>query len=102
MSAKKFHSFNHSLKISKEKLYEANVRNGFYMWDYKSSMNTVQNIISVKDGKIFVPKFEDVRLGPCPKPPLKSFVISEVLNELSETFKRRTEMLEQVRKGEII
>ncbi len=31
-----------------------------------------------EEGKIFVPKFEEVRLGPCPKPPLKSFVILEV------------------------
>jgi len=78
MSGKKYHSFNHSLKLSKEKLYEANVRNGFYMWDYKSSMNTVQNILLVKQGKMYVPKYEEVRLGPCPKPPLKSFVIKEV------------------------
>ncbi len=41
MSSKNYHSFNYSLKLSKEKLYEANIRNGFYMWDYKSSMNTV-------------------------------------------------------------
>jgi hypothetical protein len=77
MSGKKYHSFNHSLKLSKEKLYEANVRNGFYMWDYKSSMNTVQNILLVKQGKMYVPKYEEVRLGPCPKPPLISFVIKE-------------------------
>ena len=78
MSGKKYHSFNHSLRLSKEKLYEANVRNGFYMWNYKSSMNTVQNILLVKQGKMYVPKYEEVRLGPCPKPPLKSFVIKEV------------------------
>ena len=75
MYSRKYHSFNHSLKLTKEKKYEANVRNGFYMWDFKSSMNTVQNINSVKEGKIYVPKFDEVRLGPCPKPPLKSFVI---------------------------
>ena len=41
MSSKNYHSYNYSLKLSKEKLYESNIRNGFYMWDYKSSMNTV-------------------------------------------------------------
>ena len=75
MYSRKYHSFNHSLKLTKEKKYEANVRNGFYMRDFKSSMNTVQNINSVKEGKMYVPKFDEVRLGPCPKPPLKSFVI---------------------------
>ena len=52
------------------------------MWHYKSSMNTVRNIDLAKQGKIYVPKFEEVKLRPCPKPPLKKFVILEVLKEL--------------------
>ena len=82
MASQNYHSSNHSLKLSKELKYEANVRNGLYMWHYKCSMNTVQNINLVKQGKIFVPRFEEVKLRPCPKPPLKKFVILEVLKEL--------------------
>ena len=38
----------------------------------------------VKDLKIYVPKYEEVKLRPCPKPPLKCFVINEVLIELEK------------------
>ena len=31
-------------KITKQDKYEINQRNGFYMWAYNSSINTVQNI----------------------------------------------------------
>ena len=90
MASQNYHSSNHSLKLSKELKYEANVRNGLYMWHYKCSMNTVQNINLVKQGKIFVPRFEEVKLRPCPKPPLKKFVILEVLKELEKTLQAVT------------
>jgi hypothetical protein len=53
-------------KITKQDKYEINQRNGFYMWAYNSSINTVQNIQLVKDGKIWVPMYDEVRLKPCP------------------------------------
>ena len=71
-------------KLTKEDRYEANVRNGLYMWKYNSSINTVKNIQEVKEGTIYVPKYEEVKLRPCPKPPLKHFVIKEVLIELEK------------------
>ena len=71
-------------RLSKEEKYEANVRNGLYMWDYTSSINTVKSIQEVKEGYMYVPKYDEVRLKPCPKPPLKSFVIKEVLIELEK------------------
>ena len=61
-------------KMTKEDKYEVNQRNGFYMWAYNASINTVNNIHRVKEGEIWVPMYDDVRLKPCPKPPLKSFV----------------------------
>ena len=62
-------------KLSKEEKYEANVRNGLYMWKYNCSINTVKSIQGVKEGKIYVPRYEEVKLRPCPKPPLKCFII---------------------------
>ena len=62
-------------KLSKEDKYEANVRNGFYMWKYNCSINTVKSIQEVKEEKMYVPRYEEVKLRPCPKPPLKCFVI---------------------------
>ena len=33
---------------------------------------------------MWVPMYEDVRLRPCPKPPLKNFVLKAVENALQE------------------
>ena len=44
------------------------------MWAYNASINTVNNIHRVKEGEIWVPMYDEIRLKPCPKPPLKSFV----------------------------
>jgi hypothetical protein len=38
----------------------------------------------VKDHKIWVPMYDEVRLRPCPKPPLKNFVLKEVEAALKE------------------
>ena len=63
------------------------------MWQYNSSINTVKSIQEVKEGKMYVPKYEEVKLRPCPNPPLKSFVINEVLIELDKKEKWRIELL---------
>ena len=86
-------------KLTKEERFEANVRNGFYMWHFNSSINTVKNIQEAKEGKLYVPRYEEVRLRPCPKPPLKSFVIKAVQEELEKKEQWRLELLEQVDNG---
>ena len=80
-------------KLTKDEKYEANVRNGFYMWHFNSSINTVKNIQKVKEDRMYVPRYEEVRLRPCPKPPLKSFVIKEVLGELERKERWRADLL---------
>ena len=49
-------------KLTKDEKYEANVRNSLYMWHFNSSINTVKNIQDVKEGKMYVPRYEEVRL----------------------------------------
>ena len=44
-------------KLTKEERYEANVRNGFYMWHFNSSINTVKNILVAKEGKLYVQRY---------------------------------------------
>ena len=36
-------------KMTKQDKYEVNQRNGFYMWAYNASINTVNNIQRVKE-----------------------------------------------------
>ena len=87
--------------ISKEDKYESNIRNGFYMWKYNCSINTVKSIQEVKEGKMYVPRYEEVKLRPCPKPPLKCFVISEVLKELEKKEKWRINFLSEIEMNQI-
>ena len=88
-------------KLTKDEKYEANVRNGFNMWHFNSSINTVKNIQEAKEGRLYVPRYEEVRLRPCPKPPLKSFVIKAVLDELEKKEQWRVDLLEQVENGTV-
>ena len=86
-------------KITKQDKYEINQRNGFYMWAYNSSINTVQNIQMVKDHKIWVPMYDEVRLRPCPKPPLKNFVLKEVEAALKEKEEWRLQTILDLEQG---
>ena len=86
-------------KITKQDKYEINQRNGFYMWAYNSSINTVQNIQLVKDHKIWVPMYDEVRLRPCPKPPLKNFVLKEVEAALKEKEEWRLQTILDLEQG---
>ena len=88
-------------KLSKEEKYEANVRNGLYMWKYNCSINTVKSIQEVKEGKMYVPRYEEVKLRPCPKPTLKCFVIIEVLKELEKKEKWRINLLNEIEMNQI-
>jgi hypothetical protein len=59
-------------KISgKYELYEAALRNGFYLPKLKSGIVTETYITDVICGKIFCPQFKDIKLLPCPRTPDK-------------------------------
>jgi hypothetical protein len=88
-------------KLTKDEKYEANVRNGLYMWHFNSSINTVKSIQDAKEGKMYVPRYEEVRLRPCPKPPMKSFVIKAVLAELEKKELWRVDLIEQIESGQL-
>ena len=88
-------------KLTKDEKYEANVRNGLYMWHFNSSINTVKSIQDAKEGKINVPRYEEKRLRPCPKPPMKSFVIKAVLAELEKKELWRVDLIEQIESGQL-
>ena len=71
------------------------------MWKYNCSINTVKSIQEVKEGKMYVPRYEEVKLRPCPKPPLKCFVIQEVLTELEKKEKWRINLLSEIEINQI-
>lgn len=63
---------------TKSALYDAMLRNGWYLPHKKSQIITVDYLLGVKDRRFFCPKYEDIRLRPCPLPPTKAQVVHEV------------------------
>ena len=74
---------------TKAQLYECMQRNGFFMPSISSTLVTVKYMISVKEGEVWCPRYEYVKLRPCPRPPLKSLMIEELHKELEEFKEKR-------------
>lgn len=65
-------------------LYEACVRNGFYHPKLKCSMVAEEYMRQVIIGKAFFPKFKEIRMKPCPRPPNKNFLLG-MLRDMCDT-----------------
>ena len=70
--------------VSKRHLHEIMQRNGWYVPSAKSSFVTVDYLHKVRTGQVYCPKFEEVRLRPCPVRPDKELVVTEVLRVCTE------------------
>lgn len=54
---------------SKSDLYDALIRNGYFMPSKKSSLVTEAYMIGIMEGKVFCSKTETIKLRGCSKPP---------------------------------
>jgi len=61
----------------KADLYEAAVRNGWYLPKYKASIITENYLTAVITGKIYCPKYSDIKLIPCFRPPDKEILLKD-------------------------
>ena len=59
----------------KHELYESTVRYGYFLPQFKSGIITEAYITEVLGGNIFCPKYSDIRMAPCPRPPDKQTLI---------------------------
>lgn len=71
-------------KMNKQDYYETMVRNRIFLWSAGSSMCTLDNLTGVMAGWQYAPLYREVRLEPCPKPPLKKFIIQAIQRELAK------------------
>ena len=60
---------------NKAELYEAAQKNGFYLPKFKCSISTEDYIYGVMLGNVLSPKYRDIKLLPCPRPPDKEALI---------------------------
>jgi hypothetical protein len=63
----------------KHSLYEAVQRNGYYLPSSKSTVCTEQYLTKVLSGKVFCPKYEQIKLKPCPRPPYKQVLFEKFM-----------------------
>lgn len=56
---------------SKSDLYEAAVRNGYFLPQKNSQVVTEEFLTDVLRGSCWCPKYSEIRLLPCPRPPAK-------------------------------
>ena len=54
----------------------------------------MDNLDEVKEGRLYVPLYDEVHLEPCPRPPLKSFVLQEIRTELAIRERKRLRALQ--------
>ncbi len=60
-------------------LYEAVLRNDWYLPKFKTSMVTESYLRNVLTGKTFCPKYSEIKLRPCPRPPNKDLLLKKFL-----------------------
>ena len=60
---------------SKADLYEAALRNGYFLPKIKCSIITEEYMYGILTGTVLCPKYKDIKLLPCPKPPDKETLI---------------------------
>jgi len=58
-------------------LSEAVVRNGYYLPKIKTTMITEDYMRNVITGKAFCPKYSEVKMLPCPRPPCKQVLLDK-------------------------
>ena len=63
---------------NKADLYDTAIRNGWYLPKYKSSIITEEYITNVITGKVYCPKFSEIKLVPCPRPPDKEVLLKDL------------------------
>ena len=59
-------------------LYEASIRNGYYVPPKKAPCVTLNYLFKVRRKAVWCPTFVDARIAPCPRPPSKGEIIDEI------------------------
>ena len=67
---------------NKEHFREQCIRNGYCLPE-SEAFCTIDYMFGVVKGRLYCPKYSEVRLAPCPTPPPKEDVLSEVIRILA-------------------
>ena len=73
---------------NKTEFYNAMLLNNFYLGSKNSSCMTYEYMEKVRIGDFYVPKFTELKVRPCPYPPLKQVIFQEIVNILKALGKK--------------
>lgn len=68
----------------KAQLHEALERHGFFLPSLKSSIATERYLEEVAQGITWCPKYSEIHLKPCPRPPSKDILIEKLILIINE------------------
>lgn len=69
---------------SKADLYEAAVRNGYFLPQKNAQIITEEFLTEVLRGSCWCPKYSEIRLLPCPRPPSKDILLKKFAKMVKE------------------
>ena len=72
---------------SVDDLYNAAIRNGYYLPSKSSSLVREEYLMEVISGQVYCPLFKDIRLQPCPMPPSKDILLTSLQEVLKQQHK---------------
>ena len=82
-----------------EAMREIMIRNDFYLPQKKCAWMTKKLMTAILLGTKYCPKYEDLKLRPCPVPPPKALIIKEVCKEIADKINPRMVWSIDVRYG---
>ena len=71
-----------SVVVDKRSMYNAALRNGYFLPDFRDQFVTMKLLTAIKNDKILIPKTEEIRLRNCVTVPPKIEVAAEVIKLL--------------------
>lgn len=83
MEALTVNQFADKIKCKRD-LYEALIRNGYFLPSIKSSVVSEKYLVGILEGNIYCPKIESIKLKGCPSPPSKEVLIAKLLEALKQ------------------
>ena len=72
-------SLNPPQVSSLKQYHEILVRNGWMLPPLKSPFVTLEYLHGVRQQKYYCPRYEDVRLAPCPQPPQRTAILNAIV-----------------------
>ncbi len=81
--------------MTKKEYFESMQHNRYFLQDFSRIVCTMDNLDEVKQGRLYVPVYDEVHVEPCSQQPLKQLVMHQIKTELAIKERQRLKELHQ-------